>query len=97
MQILLERNNLWNNDVRAYLYQVTETCPKCKVTSELKDMRKVSPYDLSSTFNDSVCIDQMVLENLIVFHIVETSTRFSHGVLATSRSVAESIEHFEVC
>lgn len=37
----------------------------------------------------------MFLENLIVYHIMETSTRLSHAVLAKSRSVAESIEHFE--
>lgn len=63
MQILVERNDIWSDDVNAYLYQTIDLCCQCKVTEERKGMRKVSFHDLSSFFNDRVCLDHIFWKN----------------------------------
>ena len=96
MQILLERNDLWSNEVKAYLHQTVEVCHQCKMTDEPKDMRKVSLHDLSSSFNERVCLDHVFLDNYVVIHFMDSCTRFSQGAIVTTRTVHDAIDHFEL-
>ena len=77
MQILLERNDLWSNEVKAYLHQTVEVCHQCKMTDEPKAMRKVSLRDISTSFNDRVCLDHVFLDNYVVLHFMNSCTHFS--------------------
>ena len=96
MQILLERNDMWSTEVKAYLHQTVEVCHQCKVTDEPKDMRKVSLRDLSSSFNDRVCLDHVFLDDYVVLHFMDSSTRLSQGAIVTTKTVREAIDHFEM-
>ena len=95
MQIFLERNGLWSNDAKAYLYQTIDSLHQGKVTEEPKDMRKVSLYDINSKFNDRVCIDHLFIDKHVNLHFMDSTTRLSHGSIITSRLVHEAIDMFE--
>ena len=90
-----EANGLWSDETKAYHYQTIDTCYQCKVTKELKDMRMVSLHDISSSFNDRVCIDHLFLGNHVILHFMGSSTRLLHGSIVTSRAVREAIDIFE--
>lgn len=96
MKILLERNDIWSYDVRAYLHQTISVRHQCRVTDEPKGMRKVSLHDLSSTFKNRVCVDHLFLDSHALIHFMDTSTRLSHGTVVQTRSFAEAIEFFEL-
>ena len=58
-------------------------------------MRKVSLHEISSTFNDRVCIDHLFIDKQVLLHFMDTSTRRSRGSIVTSRTVREAIDLFE--
>eukprot|EP00171_Calliarthron_tuberculosum_P000101 IDg101t1 len=96
IRILLERNDLWNEDVRKYLQSSIDLCPCCKVCEKPKAARQVSLYDIDGEFNDRVCMDHMFLDDLIVLHIMDSKTRFSCGSSVKSKSIEDAIECFEL-
>ena len=96
MQILLERNDLWSNEVKTFLHQTVEVCHQCKMTDEPRDMRKVSLHDLNSSFNDRVCLDHVFLDNYVALHFMDSCARFSQGEIVTTRTVRNAIDHFEL-
>ena len=67
IQILLERNNMWNSEVRKYLSR--------SKTYEPKQTRKVSVSSLNRYFNDLVCIDHFHLGDQRICHIISASKR----------------------
>lgn len=96
MQIILECNGLWTENVKSYLHHSVDRCYLCRKTQEPKDMRKVSLHDFSSLFNERVCIDHLFLDNYVVLHFIDSSTRLSHGAIVTTTVIRESIELFEM-
>ena len=95
IKILLQRNNLWNEEVNRYLSTIMEKCTSCKTTSVPQPSRKVSLSSLSRQFNDLVCIDHLHLENNRVFHVMDSHTRYSSGMVVQSLTMTEAIKVFE--
>ena len=58
-------------------------------------MREVSLHNISSTFNDRVCIYHLFIDNHVITHFLNSSTRLSHDSIVTSRTVHEAIDLFE--
>ena len=77
MQILVERNAMWNPEVRKYLSRVIEPCIHCAKAYEPKQTRNVSLSSLNRFFNDLECIDHFNLGDQRICHIILASTRYS--------------------
>lgn len=95
MKTLLHRNGLWDNDTEKYSCDILETCTSCKLTALPKKTRKVSLSSMSRSFNQQVCIDHFYLGENIVFHVMNASTRYSSGCIATDASMDEAVRAFE--
>jgi len=95
MKTLLQRNDLYDDNAAEYLAQVLDECTSCKVTSQPKPNRKVSLSSLSKEFNKEVCIDHLYLGDSIVFHAMDSATRYSAGCCVIDTNMEHSIEAFE--
>ena len=94
-QILLQRNDLYDNTAAKYLAQVTDKRSSCKINEQPKPSRKVPLSSLSRTFNSKVCVDHLHLGDDIVFHAVDARTRYSVGCVVENTTVERTIEAFE--
>eukprot|EP00178_Gracilaria_changii_P015990 TRINITY_DN4502_c0_g1_i1.p1 TRINITY_DN4502_c0_g1~~TRINITY_DN4502_c0_g1_i1.p1 ORF type:complete len:217 (+),score=18.60 TRINITY_DN4502_c0_g1_i1:155-805(+) len=95
IKILLQRNGLWNEGVNKYLALVLENCTHCSTTSLPKSARKVSLSSISRSFNDVVCIDHLFLDDICVFHVMDTSSRYSAGCPVEGTSMENTVFAFE--
>ena len=91
IQILFERNNVWNPEIRKYLSRAVESCIHCAKTYELKRTRKVSLNSLNRSFNDRVCIDQFHLGGQRICHIMCASTRYYVGTVAPDVGIESAV------
>ena len=93
MKILLERNDLWSEEVEKCLSRVVDSCEKFVRTYEPKQARKFSLRSMNMSFNDLVCIDHFYLDILRLCHIICASTRYSVGAVVpdTGMEAATSI------
>lgn len=71
MRTLLQRNKLWNNDVKKILTTTVENCQSCIATAPPPSHGKVSITNINRNFNDVVCVDHFWLEETCCFHIMD--------------------------
>lgn len=95
IKTLLERNNIWSDEVMKYVSRTMESCTRCLHTSEPKQARKVSIRSLNRSFNMVVCIDHLHLGNMRVFHLMDAATRYSAGAVVQDTSMVLAIEVME--
>lgn len=95
IKTLLERNNLFTDECAKYLTTVLDQCNSCIRTSEPKPARKVSLSSISRTFNDTVCVDHLFLDSMPVFHIMDSTSRYSVGAVVESTGMEHAVEVFE--
>lgn len=72
-----------------------ETCYHCKATSAPVQSRKVSISSINRLFNDVVCIDHFFLDQVCVFHVMDSVSRYSACHISDSTSIDVSILSFE--
>lgn len=97
MLTLLTRNNLWSPAVQHYLDQIISNFLSCKASATPPPDRRVSLSSLSRELNDVVCIDHMHLENMTLFHAMETATIYSAAHVVQSTNLEEAFLGFESC
>lgn len=96
IKILLGRNQLWDDDVKKYLISILVTCPHCKKTSEPTQSRKVSLSSMSRESNNTICIDHFFLEDFKIFHVMDSSTRYSAGMVVSDLTLQEACSALDV-
>lgn len=95
IKILLERDGIWNETVAKYLAGTIDSCSACRATALPKPTRKVSLSSMSREFNSLVCIDHFYLDELCVFHVMDSVTRYSVGSCMPDTTMYSSILAFE--
>ena len=95
MRVLLERNNLWNEQVEKYLPLVLERYPNCQTAALPKPARKVSLSSMTREFNKVVSVDHLFLGDNCAFHIMDTKSRYSVGAVVENTNMIDAIEVFE--
>ncbi len=96
-QLLLERNNLWNETVASYVAQTIQNCSSCKSSALPQPNRKVSISTLSKQFNEIVCIDHFFLDEICLVHCMDLVSRFSAVQAVESTNLADAVVAFEAC
>lgn len=71
-----------------------EHCRGCRCTSAPEPSRKVSLSSLSKSFNHMVGVDYLFLDGLRVFHVMDSSTRFSSGLVCDETAMVSSTTAF---
>lgn len=95
MRTLLQRNKLWNADVQRLLSVLVEKCKHCIASSPPKSNRKFSISGINRGFNDVVCVDHFHLDDLRIFHAMDSYSRFSAALSVSSASLSDAIIAFE--
>ena len=80
-----------------YLSQLLETCQHCRVTGAPSPNRPVSLSAMSTNCNDVVCVDHFHLDDHDVFHVMDTTSRYSVSAVVESTGMEEAIQQFEIC
>lgn len=95
VRTLLQRNKLWNNDVQRYVASTVEKCPNCIAAAPPATTRKVSISGINRCFNDVVFVDHFWLDDICLFHAMDSFSRFSIAQPVTSTAISEVIVAFE--
>lgn len=95
ISLLLKRNHIWSDDIAHYLGQIFDTCPDCTIVKQPLGMRPVSHSRMSRDLNDVVCLDHLHLEDLTVFHIMDSATTYSTGSVVSNKTPATAIKELE--
>lgn len=94
VKLLLERNKLLTPDVEKYLREIMNRCTACRSTAIPRTSRKVSLSSLNRNFNEVVCVDHIFLDDLCIFHIMDSKTRYSAGLVCADTSLKNAIYSF---
>ena len=97
MRTLLMRNGLWTNQVQHYLVHVVSSCTSCKASATPPPNRQVSLASLNRQLNEVVCVDHFHLDDVTLFHCMDTATRFSAAYVVDSTALDEAVIGFETC
>ncbi len=95
MVTLLQRNQIWDESVEAYLRDVISRCGPCRPAIPTKPMRKVSISGSTNPFNTTVQVGHLFLDGKPILHIMEHPHRYSIGIPVESTSVNTAIELIE--
>lgn len=95
IKLLLERKSMWNSDVKKYLATMLESCASCIAVKQPKSERSVSLSAMPRDFNQVVCIDHLFLDMFIVFHIMDSGSRYSVGTTVADTKMATALLAFE--
>lgn len=75
MRTLLQRNNYWSEAAQRYLADVVQRCEHCIASSTPLPSRKVALGSLDRSMNDLVLIDHFFLEDVKLFHAMDSHSR----------------------
>ena len=95
IKTLLDRNGIWNADTEKYLSHKIETCHSCRHTSNPTRARKVSISTMCRQFNQLVCIDHLFLDDVCVFHAMDSASRYSVGCVVPNTSMEQAVTAFD--
>lgn len=95
MRPLLPRNNLGNSDSQRILTSGVKKCKHCITVSPPKSDRKVSIAAINRGFNEVVCVDHFHLDDLRMFHVMDSHSRYSAALSVPSMSLSDAIVAFE--
>lgn len=90
-QLLLEKNDLWDNNVSSYLTTNIQNCITCSASSPPKLNRKVSISSLSKKLNEIVFIESFHLDYVRIIHCVELVSRISTIKVVESTTMKDYI------
>lgn len=71
-------------------------CRSCKASSTILLNRRVSLSSFDRKVNAVMCIDHFFLGTMIIFHIMEASSRFPAGIVIESTCYNSCIFDFEL-
>ena len=91
VEVLLKRNNLWNDEIQIYSTRTPSSCIDCAKTYMPKQGRKVSLSSLNRSFNKLVCLDHFHLGDLRFCHIMDAITGYSVGAVVPDTSIKSAI------
>lgn len=97
IKMMLMRNNFWNDSFETYLNETVEKCTACGKTSQPRGSRKVSLSSMSREFNDVVCVDHLLLNEVCVFHGMDTVTRYPSCAVVPDTSLSAAVIEFDAC
>jgi len=95
IRTLLQRNGIWNDEVRQYLAESVERCPHCLASAQPQPNRKVALSTLNRSFTDVVCVDHFYLEQLRLFHVMDVYSRFSAAGIVDDASLPTAVLSFD--
>lgn len=70
IKLRLEQNKLWITDAEKYLTEVINKCHDCRSASFPRPSRKVSLRLLNRSFNDTICVDDLFLNDMRILHVI---------------------------
>lgn len=91
VKMLLQRNKLLTPEVEKYLLEVMKQCNACRSTAKPQVSRKVSLSSLHRSFTEVVCVDHLFLDDLCIFHIMDSRTRYSAGLVCPDTTLKNSV------
>lgn len=97
MRLLLQSNNMWFDDVDNYLTAVINRCRGCRATAYRQTSQKVLLSSLNCSFNGCVCVDDMLLDEHFILHVMNDKTRFSAGLICDNASLQTSSFALNAC
>lgn len=92
---LLERNNLWSTKVLKYSTSILDDFPSCLTKVQPEQTTKVSLSAMRRQFNTAVCVEHRNLDDNWVFHIMDSTYRYSVGDVFDTVSIWNAITLFE--
>lgn len=95
MKTLLQRNQMWNDDVQRYLASVIERCSSCIAAASPPSIRKISIAGINREFNDVVFIDHLWLDEICLLHVMDSYSRFSIAQPVQSTALSQAVVAFE--
>lgn len=91
MQMLRQRNKIWNEQIQNYLPSVFAECLDGKASSILPSNLRVSLALLGVEFQNVVYMDHFFLGTVRVFHMMDVAMHFSVCALVDSTSMENVI------
>ena len=78
MQTMLKNASILNENIKALLIKVYQSCATCAIHRKAKTRPKVSA-PISQNFNDTVCMDLKIWpkHNVIILYIIDVFSRFT--------------------
>lgn len=92
MKMLFDRTEIRSANEHKYLSSVIETCANCLKNCLPQPARKVSLSFMSRDFNDVVCVDHLLLDELLVFHAIDSVTRYSVGCVVPDTKICRAVK-----
>lgn len=94
---LLEGNKNWSDEIDEYLTSFLDACVPRQAVMPRKKSCEVSLAALIQQFHQLVCMDHLLVANVMFFHFVDAASRFSAAAVVDSISLADSMVSFEAC
>lgn len=88
---LLERNNLWNSTIANYVSRIVSECRECRSTAPPIPSRKDSISTMTMNFNEVVCVDHLILDEIHLLHCMDTVSRYSTAFIVGSANMYDAI------
>lgn len=94
-KLLLQRNNMWNEQVDTYVTNIISNCPSCNSTAHPQPKRMVSISTLSKKFNQILCVDHFYLDDVCSVHFMDLVSRFSTAQIVENTNQHDVVPPFE--
>lgn len=95
MRTLFQRNKLWSAQVQAYLTEIFNECNNFLASSTTQPNRTFSITTLDRDFNNFVCVDHFFLDEIILFHVMDTVSRYSAASVVQFTGLSEAMCAFK--
>lgn len=89
IRTLLQRNGMWSLNAQKYLASVVRDCADCVASSTPPPNRRVSLKSLDRAFNSVLCIDHFHLQDNLMFHMMDSATRYSAAHVVSTTALEE--------
>lgn len=76
-KLLLQRNDIFNYVIEAYISRMISKCSSCRFTAPPQLSRKVSISSLIKYFNDVVCLYRLTIDYVKLLHCMDIVSRYS--------------------
>lgn len=95
MRTLLQRNNVCNSDVQRLFWNLVKTFEHCIASSAPISDRRISIAGINSGFNDVFCDYHFHLDEIRMFHGMDSYYRLSAALSLFSATLSDAIAAFE--
>lgn len=87
IRTLVVRNGLWTDDEKHCLTYIISKCPHCLTISDPAPARKVLLSPLTTEFNDTVRMDHLYLDEIMLLRVIRTISRYSAVYISENASI----------